>query len=393
MNFFVEIRELIEINLADLFNIDWPGIQFKQASFAVWAAIILIAAFLLKILWHYFFRTKNKSFYEHSGYHFASRDKPGFWHQAAGFIPIVLAGLASFFLLVTIADPYVLLNKQSKSTQSREIIYLEDTSVSMGFKFKNQQISRAEIVRDFILKLIAERRDKNDRAAFIIYASNPYRIADFTTDTNGLLFSVENGPLVIADPDTPKIDFYKGMFIVKDFMPEAFGGESDLFLGLETANKLFEEKGDPKITEEIKKNPAIKRRSIIIATDGASSRDPEPQFKELTKRGIVPFLVFIDPDKNAERKIHGSENVPQVKLPEQLLRQARTYGGEYFIAANRSSLSQIRQRLDRLNPAVIEVKSYTVEQHIYRPPLVASLVLFIFAILARLIFWRLQRVV
>ena len=203
---------------------------------------------------------------------------------------------------------------------------------------------------------------------------------------------MENGRLVIADPDTPRIEFYKGMFVVKDFMAEPFGGESDLFLGLQAAWKLFDEKGDPKITDEIKKNHSIKRRSIIIATDGASSRDPEPQFKELAKRGIVPFLVYIDPDKDAERKIHG-DDAPQVKLSEPLLRQVRRYGGEFFIAANRPSLSQIRQKLDRLNPAVIAVKSYTVEQHIYRSPLVASLMFYALAIAARLLLWKFHRVV
>lgn len=393
MNFYYELRELIGVNFYDFLHTDWTVVQFKQANFTVWAAILLGAALLLKISWPYFRQRREKSYYEHSGYRFESRDKPGFWHRVLDLSPTTFILLASSCLLLAIADPYVLLSREVKSTQSREIIYLEDSSVSMGFKFKNQQISRAEIVRDFILKLIAERGDKNDRAAFIVYASNPYRIADFTTDTDSLLFSVENGPLVIADPDTPRIDFYKGMFIVKDFMAEPFGGESDLFLGLEAGSKLFDEKGDPKITQEIKKNPSIKRRSIIIATDGASSRDPEPQLKELAKRGIVPFLVYIDPDKDAERKIHGSDDAPQVKLPEQLLRQIRQYGGEYFIAANRPSLGQIRQRLDRLNPAVIAVKSLTVEQHIYRLPLVVSLVFYALAILTRLIFWKFQRVV
>lgn len=383
MNLLNELRELIEFNLTDFFNTNWSVVQFKQQGFAVRAAILLGTALLLKILW----RKPNESYYEHSGYYFEKRNKPGLLDKTLGLIPIMLAGLASGFLLLAIADPYVLLSHQSKSTQSREIIYLEDASASMGFKFKNQRISRAEIVRDFILKLIVERRDKNDRAAFIIYATNPYRVADFTTDTKSFLFNVDNSWLVIADPDTPTIPMYKGIFIIDNFMAEPFGGESNLSLGLQTAWKLFDEKGDPKITEEAKKNPSVKKRSVIIATDGASSHDPEPQFKELKKRGIIPYLVFIDPDKESERKIRG-ENSPQIKLPEQLLKQVKQYSGEYFIATNRSSLDRIRQRLDRLHAAVVEVKSYTTEQHIYRLPLVASLLLYAVAILARLILWK-----
>lgn len=394
-----EARELIEINLTNLLNTAWSVVQFKQESFTIRAAILLGAALLLKIFWPRLEkwwprlrRLRDESSYKQSGYYFKKQDKPGFWSKLFASTSIFFAILASVFLLIAIADPFVLLSHESKSTQSREIVYLEDASVSMGFKFKNQKISRAEIVRDFLMKLIAERKDKNDRAAFIIYATNPYRIADFTTDFKSFLFNVDNGPLVIADPDTPRIAMYKDIFIVKDFMPEPVGGESDLFLGLGTVWKLFDEKSDPKITKEIRNNPSLKRQSVIIATDGASSRDPEPQFQELKKRGIIPYLVFIDPDKEAEKQIHG-ENAPETKLPEQLLKQIKQYGGEYFIATNRSSLDQIRQRLDRLHAAVVEVKKYTTEEHIYRYPLTASLLLYALAILSRLIFWRFHRVV
>ncbi len=381
MNSFYELWELIKANITALLSTDSSVVQFKHSNFAVEAAMILIAAFLLKIFWP----NKNKSSYVHSGHRFENQDKPGFWDKAIALSPVMFAFLGSGFLLLAIADPYVLYSQEFKTAQSREMVYLEDASVSMGFGFGGQHISRAEIVRDFISRLIAERREKNDKSAFVIYATNPYRIADFTTDTNSLLFSVENGPLVIADPRTPSIELYKGIFIVKDFMKENFGGESDLFLGLEAVNKLFDEKGDPDITKEIKNNPTIKRRSVIIATDGASSRDPEPQFKELAKRGIVPFLVYIDPDKNAERNIHGDDS-PEIKLPETLLRQVKLYGGEYFIAANRPSLNQIRQRLDRLHAAIGKSKSYTAENHIYRLPLVASLLLYSLAIMARSLF-------
>ena len=88
-----------------------------------------------------------------------------------------------------------------------------------------------------------------------------------------------------------------------------------------------------------------------------------------------------------EKQMHG-ENSPEAKLPEQLLKQIKQYGGEYFIATDRSSLDKIRQRLDRLHAAVIEVKKYTTEEHIYRYPLTASLLLYALAILTRLIFWK-----
>jgi len=398
MNILEELRELTLNNLTDLFNTDWSAVQYKRASFASWAAIALFAALLLKLSWPFlnrvlFQRTVPvKSAFEHSGYSFGKQHKKTFWHKVCILLIVVFLVLGLGTFLVTTADPYLLQHHQKHSIKSREISYLEDCSVSSGFRFAGQRKSRAEIMREFILQLIADRREQNDRAAFIIYATYPYRITDFTTDSKSLMFSVYNAPLVIADPMTPKIEIYKGLFVVKDFMKVDFGGESDLFLGLKAMIELFDERGDPKITEEIKQNPTIKRRSVVIATDGASSRDPEPMFKELAKRGIVPYLIYIDPDKAAERKINGDDS-PEVKLPSQLLRQVKRYGGDYFIASNRSSLNEIRKKLDLIHAATIDVKVYSTEQHIYRQPLVASLVLFGLALLLRLALWRFHKIV
>jgi len=75
------------------------------------------------------------------------------------------------------------------------------------------------------------------------------------------------------------------------------------------------------------------------------------------------------------------------------LRQVKRYGGDYFIASNRSSLNEIRKKLDLIHAATIDVKVYSTEQHIYRQPLVASLVLFGLALLLRLALWRFHKIV
>lgn len=395
---FEEIWGLIKTNLDNFLETDWSIVQYKHRDFAILATIILVVAFLLKLSWPRLsasiFRrpVSPKSSYWHSGYRSEKQDRPGWIYKIAIFFTTSCVILGSAPFVVTIADPYIIQSHEKRPIRSREIVYVKDSSVSAGFRYKNQRVTRAEIMTEFLSRLIVDRKDQNDRAGFVIYATYPFLEADFTTDYKSLLFSVNRAPQVIADPITPKVETYKGLFIAKDFMAIDFGGESDLFLGLHTAIKLFDERGDPKITEEIKANPSLKRRSVIIATDGASSRDPEEQFKELKKRGIVPYLVYIDPDKQAERKIHG-EGAPEVRLPAQLLKQVRRYGGEYFVATEQTSLAEIRQRLNALHAAVIDVKIETTEQHIYRGPLVVSMIFFVLAIFSRLLLFWFHRIV
>ena len=105
MNLLNQLRELIEFNLTDFLNTNWSVVQFKQQDFAVRAAILLGAAFLLKFLWPYLRQTRDKSFYEHSGYRFEPQDKPGFWDKILGLIPMMFVILASGLLLTAIAKP------------------------------------------------------------------------------------------------------------------------------------------------------------------------------------------------------------------------------------------------------------------------------------------------
>jgi hypothetical protein len=243
---------------------------------------------------------------------------------------------------LAVGDPYTTSSHQTQFTEAREIIYLKDTSVSMGWRFKNGKQARGEIVQDFLLRLVADRKDKKDRAAYVIFASNPWLIADFTNDNESLLFSIYHGPIVTADPSTPQL--FPNIFLLKEFTEIPFGGGTNLFLGLEAVVKLFETRGDKKTSEAIARNPSIKRRSAVIITDGASEEDPEPQFKEMKKRGIVPYLIFIDPDQNVEKQLWG-ENSPRAKLPEQILRQVRNYGGDYWLATDQYALAKIVGRV------------------------------------------------
>lgn len=384
------ILEIIELNFIDLVNTKLSLVRFGKDYFVTRAALLILTALLLKLIWPFLKGWKEKESYEQPGYYFQNKDRPGIIFRLLAFLPRTIVIGAAFWLMAAIADPYITQSRQREFKQTKELVIVRDVSVSSGFRFKNSRQTRTEITNEFLLKLAAGQENKNFRIAYTVFASSPFLIADFTTDMKSLMFSIYNGPQVIADPDTPKL--YPNEFLTKDFTPEPFGGDSELHLGLFRAIKLFEEQGDPKITLELQENPSIKRRSILIITDGAAAKDPEEQFKEIRKRNIVPYLVFIDPAHEVEKRVHGP-NSPQVKLPEKLLWQVKKYGGEYFMITDTSAVEKVNERLGYLHALNTGFEFYTVDKHIYRIPLMVSVALFVIAFITRVALWAFQRIV
>ncbi len=390
MNFFNwELWELIKNDLNSLWAADWFVVQFKQAHFVGMAATILVAALFFKIGWRWF-RGRRTGYYEHSGYLIKSVNKPGLAYTIFGLVSWALLAGGEMGVLAAIADPYMIHITVNKIEQFQEVVYLKDTSTSMGWRYKTTNQARAEIAQEFFLRLVAARQGKKDRSCYLIFAYKPRLIADFTTDQQSLFFSAAVGPLVTTDEDTPKM--WPDKFIIKNFDPIPFEGGTDLAAGLRAVIKMFDEKGDKKITEAIKNAPNLKRRSVIIITDGASEKDPEVQLKELQKRSIVPYLIFIEPDREAEIRLHG-ENSYQVKSIDILLRQVRRFGGESFLATDQQALDRIREKLDQLYGLNALTKVSVFEQHIYRWPLTAALCFLVLGLAARLILWKFHQVV
>lgn len=391
MNTLTEIADFIRANLLDFANTDWAQVQFHQLNFAIRAALLMLAALLFfKVVWPRLRRKKEDSAFEHSGYGFTPKYKSGILFKTFALIPWLFLLPAIFEFFVTVADPYLTLTDTVEFAETRENVYLRDVSTSFGWRYKNSNQSRAEIAQDFLLKLVASRQDKKDRSAYIVFSTLPHLIADFTTDADSLLFSIANGPIVMTHPDTPGI--HPGKFMIKNFVVDPAEGSTNLYLGLFATNKLFDEKGSRKINEAIKKNPAKRYRSVTIITDGASEEDPEKQFQELQKRKIVPYLVYIDPDKELEQKLHGADT-EKLKLSQELLNQVKRYGGDYFIATDRFALDKVADKLNRLQAIQTDVKKKTVEKRIYQRTLTFSFLLFGLAIISRLVLAMFHRVV
>ena len=206
------------------------------------------------------------------------------------------------------------------------------------------------------------------------------------------MFSISNAPIAIAPSEA--LDFWKGDFILKkgQWVEKDNGGGTSLHLGLQSAIYLFDRKGLSEITQTMKANPGSKMRSVVIITDGAADADPEPQFIELRKRGIIPYLVYIDPAREIEKKIHG-ENSPHAKLPDQLLSMVKRYGGEYFMVRDLQSADKVSETLDRLQSVKKTVKVSADQKEVYYVPLEVSFLLLIVGLAIRFVLYRFWRVI
>ena len=212
----------------------------------------------------------------------------------------------------------------------------------------------------------------------------------FTTSFESLIFSMSVAPRAIAPAEAR--ENWPGDFVLErgQFTEDPYGGSTNLHFGLESAIYLFDRKGSPKVTEELKRNPNAKMRSVVIITDGAAEVNPEPQFLELRKRRIIPHLIFVDPDRTIEKKLYGESHL-KAKLPDQLLMMVRRSGGQYFMARDKESVGRISEELDRLQ-SVKQIQLTNVrENEVYYVPLAIAFLLAIAAAAMRIIFapmWR-----
>lgn len=197
-------------------------------------------------------------------------------------------------------------------------------------------------------------------------------------------------PIALAPSNASKV--WPEMFLLKNgqYTVSETGYGTSLHLGLESAIYLFDRKGSPKVTEELKQNPNAKMRSVIIITDGAADVDPEPQFIELRRRRIIPYLIFIDPDRDVEKFLYGQNSI-KAKLPDQLLMMVRRYGGQYFLARDQKSVDRISDELDKLQSVKQVKKTNIKEREVYFIPLSIAFLFAVAAIAARvlsLLTWR-----
>ncbi len=393
MNIF-DVWPLVLMSLKDAWVLNWGELVYRQETQVIRTAAFLAAVFFAVLLIKRWRNKKNRDWGSNSHYLTGlvinNRHGHGITYKLVRGFTWILVFSSLCFLGVALADPVMVFTNTTEQIESREIIYIKDVSASNGFHLPNSKVARGELAKETLDRIVLKRRERMDRAAYIVFGTQSEIWSGFTTNYESLAFSVLMSPIAIA-PATAQVMWGENFVLKKgQFVEHDNGGKTNLHLGLESAIYLFDRKSSPKIVEELKRDPNAQMRSVVIITDGAADVDPEPQLEELHKMRVIPYLVFIDLDRTIERMLFG-ENSIQVKLPDRLLMMIRRYGGQYFLAKDRQSVDRISEELDKLQSMKIAKLVNTKEEDVYFIPLAVA---FLFAIAATtvrflsLLMWR-----
>jgi len=246
----------------------------------------------------------------------------------------IITILAWCLLLVALARPQWIAQPVTKEIPTRDLLLAVDLSGSMDTEdFTSQEgnrINRLEAVKE-VLDTFLKRR-KGDRVGLIFFGSAPFIQAPFTEDLELCSELLAEAQVGMAGPKT------------------AFGDT----IGL--AITMF-------------KKSTVKDKLLIVLTDGndtSSKVEPVKAAQIASDNDIVIYSVAVgDPQAIGEEK-----------LDEKTLQKvAKTTGGYFFRAYDRTELEEIYEKIDTLSTHDIETIQYRPRIDLYHWPLGLALVL------------------
>jgi len=352
---FSNILFLFRSGWRDLINTDFYQLKFSEIEFAAKVGLILFLFVLLKIVWILIGRWLGRDNY--------SRKDSGHLISEKKYLParffLALPTLALFVplsaIIFAIGNPYFATSKtEIKHIESRTRIDLRDVSGSMSFIFNSINKVKGEIAMRSHLKFLDMRRGKNDRVAFWLFSSDLFPIQeDFVIDDDLLYLQVYDAPWELGGaeyfyrPDDGRARVPQNRYLKVDGQ-----GGTKLSETLRAAIQTFD------IDATRQKLPFTKSngRSVLIITDAAISDFSETkfEFQELGKRGIKPYVIFID-DANGETNSNSLAN------RHELLEEVGRLGGKFFPVSDERAIEKAYQEIDKLEKIKVEVTKKTLK--------------------------------
>ena len=115
------------------------------------------------------------------------------------------------------------------------------------------------------------------------------------------------------------------------------------------------------------------RSGPAARTDAAVDEFPDAEFEELSKRNIVPYLIYIN-TSDARTASFLNPSVPQ------LVAQIQEYGGDYFDVTSEDSLLRAYQAIDEREAVRVELKHRALRVPIYSRFLLVAMGLLVIGI-------------
>lgn len=341
-----ELVAFLDAGVRELVETDFTQIRYGDVGMAIWLAIGVGVALALTVL-RLAARQKRHA-RQHSGHVIEAGHQKRLWIRLVHSAPKLLLAAALVLLIVSVADPFLTATEEvSGYVESRVRIDLVDTSGSMAWEFPDTNKSKAEVARDAHLEFLEMRREKNDRVSLWLFSTYPYMVDDFVMDDEWYYFQVWDAPYVM----TQRLD--KAMVVPIDkvrIIPAE--GDTNIIRPLQDIVRYFDQ------DEATVGGGTNQNRAVLIITDAAVDEFPDAEFEELSKRNIVPYVIYINTsDARTASFLHPT--VPQ------LVSQIQDYGGDYFDVTDEDSLARAYEAIDEHEAVRVELRHRALKVPIY----------------------------
>ncbi len=237
-------------------------------------------------------------------------------------------------ILLAVARPVFVEKPIERQQPVRDLMLAIDISQSMETEdFTNangEKINRLAAVKEVVQGFIDKRKD--DRLGLIVFGSGAYPQAPLTLDHASLSLLLADTGIGMAGPNTA--------------IGDAIG------LSLKLLDKAHEQE-----------------KVLILLTDGndtSSAITPDHAAEMAANKSVIIHTIGIgDPSASGEAKV----NLPGL---EQI---AKTTGGQFFRAEDRTALDQVYSTLDRLTPHQVKTLSHQPQRELFYWPLGAAMLL------------------
>ena len=368
--------DFLRVQTQELLDTELNQIRFTDIGMTYWLSMAVATVVLLTLIRLWLIDSSNHR--QQSGHVIDRRFRRRAWGWGFYQLPKLLLGLAVVVLLVTMADPYLTSTEEvAGEMESRIRIDLVDTSLSMAWELPGTGKSRAQVAREAHLRFLDMRREKNDRVSLWLFSSFPYMVDDFVVDDELYYFQVMDSPYAIvrilaAQSGTP-ID---QMFVPEDKVRIIDSeGNTNIIRALQSVLKHFD--SDAAILSA----GATPHRAVLIVTDADVDEIPEAEFIELSRRNIVPYMIFInaaDPARTSARQ--SSAFGGPVSNTQGLIDMIRAFGGDYFDVTDADGLVRAYEAIDNAETVAVQLSHRAIRVPIYPRFLLISIALLVVGI-------------
>jgi Ca-activated chloride channel family protein len=239
-------------------------------------------------------------------------------------------------LIVSLASPINYDAKLSQNRKGRDLVFVLDTSGSMGesgYSNENQDASKFTILKNIMSEFIQKRYD--DNVGVTLFGSFSFSSVPLTYDMKAVAFLLDFLEVGIAGENTAMGD------------------------GIATATTLLE-------------HGNAKNKIMLLITDGYQNS------------GSTSIKKAVEKAKKSDIKIYtigiGKERDFDAKLLEKI---AKETNAKSFIAKDESELVNVYSTLDSLEPSPIRSQHYLNKKMLFLYPLSVAILLLLFLLAKR----------